>query len=54
MRQIPDAGDTATLITAYNGYKNILLVQKVEYMWEAEIFGSGRIIYIFEDDFVLD
>jgi len=54
MKQIPKAGDTATLITGYYGYRNILLVQKVEYMWEVEIYGSGKIIYVYEDDFVLD
>jgi hypothetical protein len=54
MRQIPNAGDTATLIAGYYGYSNILLVQKVEYQWEVEICGSGKIIYVYEDDFILD
>ena len=54
MRKTPNEGDTATLLTTYYGYRQILLVQKVEYMWEAEIFGNGKIIYVYEDEFVLD
>ena len=54
MREIAKAGDTATLITAIYGYRNIILLQKVEYMWEVEICGSGKLIYVYEDDFELD
>ena len=54
MKRIANEGDTATLNTAYYGYRNIRLLQKVEYMWEVEICGSGKLIYVYEDEFVLD
>jgi len=54
MRTTAKAGDIATLITAVYGYRNIILLQEVEYMWEVEICGSGKVIYVYEDEFELD
>ena len=54
MRRTAKAGDTATLTTAVYGYRNIILLQKMEYQWEVEICGSGKRIYVYEDDFELD
>ena len=54
MRKIAKSGDTATLNIAMYGYRNIILLQEVEYKWEAEICGSGKVIYVYEDDFELD
>jgi len=54
MTKAANEGDTATLITACYGYRNITLIQKVEYKWEVEICGSGKHIYVYEDEFELD
>jgi len=54
MRKTAKAGDTATLNVAMYGYRNITLLQELEYQWEAEICGSGKIIYVYEDEFELD
>ena len=54
MRKIAKSGDTATLNIAIYGYRNIVLLAKVEYMWEVEICRNGKHIYVYEDDFELD
>lgn len=49
-------GRSATLIEPYLGYRNIMLVQywPTMYKWEVEICGSGKHIYVYEDEFELD
>lgn len=41
---------TATLIEPYLGYRNIILIKK----WEVEICGSGKHIWVYEDEFIED
>jgi hypothetical protein len=47
-------GKYATLKTPYNGYRNILLIEKSGYKWLAEVCGPGKIIEVYEDEFILD
>ena len=54
MSRTAQAGDTATLNETIYGYRNIILLQKVGYRWEVEICGSGKRIYVYEDEFELD
>ena len=54
MEKTAKAGDTATLKVAILGYRNIIILQKVDYKWEAEICGSGKRIYVYEDEFEPD
>lgn len=52
MREL--SGKQATLKTPRNGYRNIVLIEKSGCRWTAEICGSGKIIEVFEDEFILD
>ena len=45
---------TATLITPYNGYNNIELIEKLGYKWLVRICGSCKEIEIYEDEFILN
>ena len=47
-------GKTATLITPYNGYRNIKIIAREGVKWTVCICGSGKIIEVYEDEFVLD
>lgn len=48
------AGDTATLLQPYLGYRRIELIEKLQYAWRARICDSGREIEVREDEFELD
>ena len=48
------AGLTATLITPYQGYRNIELIEKIGFKWLVRICGSGKEIEVYEDEFTLD
>jgi hypothetical protein len=45
---------TATLITPYNGYRNIELIEKIGYKWLVRICGCGLEIEVYEDEFEID
>ena len=45
---------TATLIVPYLGYKRIRVIEKIEYKWKCEIIGSGKELFLFEDEFIFD
>lgn len=45
---------TATLIEPYLGYRNIILIEKWDTKWEVEICGSGKHIWVYEDEFIED
>ncbi len=49
-------GRQATLNEPYLGYRNIILVKYWPTMckWEVEICGSGKHIWVYEDDFEID
>lgn len=47
-------GQTATLIVPYQGYKNIILLCKEGNRWTVEICGSGKIIEVYDDEFIID
>ncbi|WP_195594613.1 hypothetical protein [Bacteroides fragilis] len=47
-------GQTATLIVPYKGYKNIILLCKEGNRWTVEICGSGKIIEVYDDEFIID
>ncbi|MDR3265995.1 MAG: hypothetical protein LBT24_00280 [Tannerella sp.] len=49
-----EAGITATLITPYKGYYNIVLIGRVGCKWLARICGSGKEIEAYDDEFTLD
>lgn len=44
---------TATLKESYKGYRNIILIEYWAnmYKWEVEICGSGKHIFVYEDEF---
>ena len=42
---------TATLNTPMMGYKQIELMKKIDFQWEAKIIGSGKTIFVYEDEF---
>lgn len=46
--------ETATLNTPHLGYSQIRLIEKKRYKWEVEILGSGKIIEIYEDEFIVN
>lgn len=45
---------TATLKEPYKGYRNIILIEEFGYKWEVEICGSGKRIFVYENEFVED
>lgn len=47
---------TATLKEPYKGYRNIILIDyRGDFgVWEVEICGSGKHIFVYEDEFVED
>lgn len=47
-------GKYATLLLPYCGYRTIRLLSKEGFCWIAEICDSGKIIEVYEDDFILD
>ena len=49
-------GRYASLKEPYRGYTNIILVQywSTMYKWEVEICGSGKHIFVYDDEFELD
>lgn len=49
-----EAGQTATLIVPYKGYRNIELVEQIGYKWLVRISGSGLEIEVYEDEFIID
>jgi hypothetical protein len=44
----------ATLKSPYLGYSRIELLEKIQYKWKVKILGSGKIIEVYEDEFVVD
>ena len=46
----------ATLKEPYKGYRNIILIEYWGNIckWEVEICGSGKHIFVYEDEFVED
>ena len=47
-------GDLATLICPYRGYRNIELVERLQYTWLVRICESGLEIEVYEDEFTID
>lgn len=49
-------GRQAKLITPWRGYRNITLVEYHPNLcqWEVEICGSGKRLFLYEDEFVID
>lgn len=47
-------GKYATLLLPYCGYRRIRLLCKEGICWSVEICDSGKIIEVYEDEFVLD
>lgn len=45
---------TATLKEPYKGYRNIILIECWGDKWEVEICGSGKHIFVYEDEFEED
>ncbi|GAB6119617.1 hypothetical protein [Dysgonomonas termitidis] len=54
MAKEPQKGDTATLNDPYQGYRNIELIRQVGNKWLVRIYGSGKEIEVYEDEFDLD
>ena len=50
----PEAGDTATLLQPYLGYRRIELIEKCRYKWRVRICESGKEIEVYEDEFEID
>ncbi len=50
----PKAGDIATLITPYLGYRRIELIELFGNEWLVRICESGKEISVYEDEFELD
>lgn len=46
--------DSATLIRPYRGYRNIELVERLQYTWLVRICESGLEIEVYEDEFTID
>ena len=44
----------ATLKEPYKGYRNIILIENWAHKWEVEICGSGKHIFVYEDEFEED
>ncbi len=47
-------GKHATLKTPHLGYRNIVLLERLDNRWLVEICGSGKQIEVYEDEFILD
>lgn len=49
-------GREATLNEPYMGYKNIVLVAywPIMHKWEVEVCGSGKRLFVYEDEFIID
>ena len=47
-------GDLATLIRPYRGYRNIELVERLQYTWLVRICESGLETEVYEDEFTID
>ena len=45
---------TATLKEPYKGYRNIILIENWGDKWEVKICGSGKHIFVYEDEFEED
>lgn len=52
--KIMKVGDSATLIRPYRGYRNIELVERLQYTWLVRICESGLEIEVYEDEFTID
>ena len=52
--KIMKVGDLATLIRPYRGYRNIELVERLQYTWLVRICESGLEIEVYEDEFTID
>ena len=50
-----DAGKIAELLYPYKGYKNAMLVKYWSSMckWEVEVCGSGKHLWLYDDEFEL-
>jgi hypothetical protein len=49
-----ETGITATLITSYRGYRNIVLIGRIGCKWLVRICGSGKEIEVYDDEFTID
>ena len=49
-----EMGITATLVTPYKGYRNIVLIKRIGSQWLVQICGSGKELEVYDDEFVLD
>lgn len=48
-------GKTASLKKPFLGYYNIRIIRPLPgYQWECEILGSGKLIPLYEDEFIID
>lgn len=49
-------GKSATLNVPYMGYRDIILIEywSTMYKWEVEICGSGKHIFVYDDEFTLN
>lgn len=49
-------GRTATLIEPYQGYTDVQLIQywPTMYKWEVEIIESGKRLFLYDDEFVIN
>lgn len=52
--KIMKVGDLATLIRPYRDYRNIELVERLQYTWLVRICESGLEIEVYEDEFTID
>ena len=52
--KIMKVGDLATLIRPYRGYRNIELVERLQYTWLVRIYESGLEIEVYEDEYTID
>lgn len=48
------AGDIATLVHPYKGYRTIELIERLEHRWLVRILESGLELEVYEDEFTLD
>jgi hypothetical protein len=49
-----ETGLTATLITPWKGYRNIVLINRIGCKWLVRICSSGKEIEVYENEFVID
>jgi len=52
--KVIEVGKEVTLNEPYLGYHNGVILERIYPKWAIKLHGSGMIIYLYDDEFIID